>query len=714
MKINLSKDLLPRHPFVKKYAPNEVPIEIGAVYYRRSNPPQHDWDRDYTVAKEDGHTIFRHWLTWNVAHIAPDTFDWEPFDRQLELSVKHGIKSIIAEHIYEAPDWLYHACPEGRLEYADGSTHSSSMGDSNATGITRMCLDHPEVLKQAQLFLSELSKHYNGNPGLYGYDIWNECSLYDASSMCFCISTQKAFRLWLREKYDDNLNSLREAWRRYSLSCWDDVELPRRVQPFPDTMDMLRFRMDNAIDFMKMRYDTIREYDSKIMIAAHGNAKTFCDLPACGDDYRAGKLCDVYGYTYWYGNKCSPVLAGDMIRIASEGKEYWRAEAIGNADWQNRGGEVPMLEKEVMRDPENIRLDAMITLATGARGFLNPRWRALQDGGLFNSFGWYNLDGSRSARSQQIKDIANWANNPGMKDMWDAMPVRGQVGLLFLTDSQLFCHALYRSTDYYSLSYQGAYEAFLDSNIQADPIFMEHIDDYKLLYLPYPATMTDAETESLKRWVKAGGTLIAEGCFGYFGENGHAYDSQPSRGLAELCGAKQDDVSFAPDMWHELEFLTENGKAGGGVYRQSYTTTTGRAIAWYSDGSVAGVENTYGKGKVRTYGSMLGYGYKLRGVPEYLNVFRSAIHFSGQNPLIRCDCNAGLVSRICADTEGKNVFLWCVNTQSYPQRAIVRIDPETLEVSAVKPLRNSPDAYVNNGLIYADVPGRDATVLRLL
>ena len=40
------------------------PVKVGAVYYRRSNPPESDWERDYSAASEDGIRIFRHWFLW--------------------------------------------------------------------------------------------------------------------------------------------------------------------------------------------------------------------------------------------------------------------------------------------------------------------------------------------------------------------------------------------------------------------------------------------------------------------------------------------------------------------------------------------------------------------------------------------------------------------------------------------------------------------------
>ncbi|MDR1766741.1 MAG: beta-galactosidase [Lachnospiraceae bacterium] len=740
-------------------------IEIGAVYYRRSNPPERDWERDYRTAAADGHTMFRHWFTWNCIHVAPGTFDWAPYDRQLDLAAEHGIKTVIAEHVFEAPDWLYRSCPEGRVETADGSTHSYSMGDSAATGITRMCLDHPTVNAQAREYLAALAARYRGHKGLYAYDIWNECSMYSTENLCYCPATQGAFREWLKARYGHDLDRLRTAWKRYSLASWEDIELPRRFQPYPDTMDMMRFRLDNALGHMKMRYDVIRANDPDVIIAAHGNAKTFCDLPVCGDDYRPAQYCDVYGYTYWYGNKCSPFLAGDMIRIAAGGKEYWRAEGIGNHDFQNRGSDTPMPEKEAMQYPDNIRLDALISLATGARGYLNPRWRPLQDGGLFDAYGWYNLDGSRSERSEEVKALAAWANDtPGIDSLWRSSPVKGQVGLLLSPQSQLFCQAMYGSTDYYSWAYQGAYEAFLDSAIQADPILMEHIDGYALVYLPFGVAMSDGDIKALSGWVERGGTLVAEGPVGFFDENIHAYEHQPSRGLDILIGARSQKASFAPDMWGALTLDSVNGRLRGGVYRQSFlpgapdsagapdgggepvrrqgappgadggavatapcepqvygqsslpgapgNTCAAMPIAWYENGEVAGVEHRFGKGTVRIYGTMLGYGYKKHRNAGQLGAFRSFLALSGQRPMVRTDCNTGIVVRVCASKDDDSVYLWCINTEAFPQA--VTLELGFGQGKPIKPWRCPGEVTRDGDVITLPVPAKDAAVIQIM
>ena len=59
--------------------PMQVPY--GAVYFRKSNPPRKDWERDYGQAARDGMNIFRHWFMWGSIETAPGRFDWEDYDR---------------------------------------------------------------------------------------------------------------------------------------------------------------------------------------------------------------------------------------------------------------------------------------------------------------------------------------------------------------------------------------------------------------------------------------------------------------------------------------------------------------------------------------------------------------------------------------------------------------------------------------------------------
>ncbi|WP_274653350.1 beta-galactosidase [Paenibacillus humicola] len=78
----------------------------GAVYFRKSNPPREDWERDYAAAAADGMNSFRHWFMWGAIETAPGVYDWSDYDRQLDLAARNGIVTIVAEMTTFAPLWL--------------------------------------------------------------------------------------------------------------------------------------------------------------------------------------------------------------------------------------------------------------------------------------------------------------------------------------------------------------------------------------------------------------------------------------------------------------------------------------------------------------------------------------------------------------------------------------------------------------------------------
>ncbi|MBI1924370.1 beta-galactosidase, partial [Candidatus Poribacteria bacterium] len=141
----------------------------GAVYFRKSNPPRADWERDYQVAAEDGMNIFRHWFLWSAIEIAPGHYDWADYDRQLDLSAQFGLKTIIAEMITAAPEWAFRQYAHARFETRDGAKVGSQMSGSCVTGgFPGLCLDNADVKETAGQFLTTLVNRYKGHPGLGG------------------------------------------------------------------------------------------------------------------------------------------------------------------------------------------------------------------------------------------------------------------------------------------------------------------------------------------------------------------------------------------------------------------------------------------------------------------------------------------------------------------------------------------------------------------
>lgn len=688
-------------------------IPYGAVYFRKSNPPRADWERDYRTAAEDGMNIFRHWFLWSAIEVAPGEYDWADYDRQLDLAERYGIRTIIAEMITAAPEWLHHERPEGRYVHADGRPHESKMSASCVTGgFHAMSLDDEVVRDHAGRFLTELVSRYRDHPALAGYDVWNECNYVTDAG--YLEATVRRFRDWLKDRYGD-LRTLGEAWGRHSFTSWDQVQPPRQLQAFVDAMDWLEFQADNAFDHLRWRVELIKKLDDVHPVTAHGIAASIVSGARNGaDDWRSAAEVDSYGFT-WVASRQGDapwqhLHAVDLTRAASRGKDFWHAEAQGGPLWLQPQVLGRPLDDGRVTAPEDLRLWNLTTLAGGARGLLYPRWRPLLNGPLFGAFGAYGMDGARTPRSEMAGRIARWANSAETTELWRSAPIRGELGIVYLPEAQLFDLTLHGDSTTYTTAVRGVYRGFFDNNVQADFVHIDDIDEYRVLYLPYPIMLTAEHARRIADWVGAGGTLISEGCPGYFGDRGWVGTRQPNHGLDEVFGAVEESVLFTPDLLTELELEVAGDRIRGGVFRQSYRVTDGTACGWYDDGSVAAVDHRHGSGRTRLVGTFPGAGHLRSPGAGSRGWFRRLLDWAGVPQHVTVS-NRKLTGRLFDGAGGR--YLWLLNHTRAEQSGRVTLGDHHPAVTGTRSLWGGEATAVADRVLDVTVGARDAVVLAL-
>lgn len=694
---------------------SELQVPFGAVYFRKSNPPREDWDRDYGVAAADGLNLFRHWFMWAAIERAPGKYDWSDYDRQMDLAAENGIRTIIAELTHTVPDWALRKFAHARTLRRDGTPLPSIMGVSSATGgfanhnggagaLTTNC---PEVAEAAGAFLTELATRYRDHPGMYGYDVWNETNY--AADVDYNPYTKAAFRTWLQAKYG-TLDVLAETWHRYGHAEWEDVEPPVQVGPYPECLDWLAFKRDNYYDQMQWRIDTIRAVDPKNLIVAHGVASAIPLMASHGcDDWLAASKVEAFGCTWIQARKGAQswrnFYGADITRAASRGKPFWHAERQGGPLWMQP--QVLGRDKEDGRiaEPEDIRVWSLTSFAAGARGMMNLRFRPLLDGPLFGAFGSYGMDGSRTPRSDVASDIARWTNDPAQKALMAARPVKGDIGILVIPEAQAFDYLLSHEGkfDTYAAAMWGAYRGFFDNNIQADWVHIDDIDEYDALYAPYPIALSSENAARLAEWVRAGGTLISEACPGYFGDHGRVGAVQPNHGLDAVFGVREVEVEFMPDIADRDRFAFAGGTITAGGFLQAYAPTTGAARGAFEDGRLAVVENAHGAGRTLLVGTHPSVDYYRTSAEAGRKYFADVFAWTGKRQWVATDNRAVQVR--CQQGDGRT-YLWLVNATREPQscRIVVRL-PGT---SGKAHWPTSPASFDGEAFV---VPARDVLIV---
>jgi len=704
--------------------PPDVPSTLprfpyGAVYFRKSNPPREDWERDYRTAAEDGINVFRHWFMWSAVETAPETFDWAEYDAHFDLARRHGLKVVIGEISHSAPEWAFRKLGHCRYQRDDGSFVESRMRNSSATGgFPGLCLDHDESLAAVERFLTALVERYRDHPALGCYDIWNETNtLSSGYTACHCGATADRFRQWLRAKYGDP-RAVSEAWRRYGYVSWEDIVPPKQGGPYPDELDWIQFRADNAQRLLRWRVDLVRRLDPHHPVTAHGVAAAPLDrIGSASDDFwRSASAVDVYGFTWGgarYGNAAwQQYHVVDMIRSGARGKPFWHAEATAGPSWLGGGQDGRPREDGRIPTAADVRLWNLTSFAGGARGLMYNRWRPLLDGPLFGALAGYEMDGSRTERSAMMSQIATWANAPARAALWRARPVRGDIGIVYVPEAAMFASLSESDTEAYANAARGAYQACFSRNIQADWVHIDDIGPCSLLYLPYPLMLPQAAADALAAWVEAGGKLVSEGCPGYFDGRGHAGARQPNLGLDRVFGACQAHVEFTPDLLpHERIDLGAGPIGAAAAYLQTYREQGGTASGWDAAGRIVAIDHAFGAGATRLIGTSVGAAYNLNPNPGIGDVFERILAWANVTPCVRTS-DARLAARLHEGEPG--TFLWVTNPTREEITATVTLLPDRAPIREVRMHWGASPERVGETDLTIAVGARDAAIMEIV
>lgn len=577
----------------------------GAQYYRTPNPPPEDWERDLREMKAHGMNTVRLWAMWSWIHTSEDTFDFTELDRLLELCRQTGLKALVQVILENAPAWLVEQNPHTRYVANDGQA-IQPMGRPNTPGggWPGLCLDNTPAAAAAETFMDALAKHFAGHEAILGYDVWNEVwfeldGYIGSQYYCYCDATVARFRDYLSAKYG-SLGGLCEAWRR-RYTNWGQVVPPRYWGGYPDWLDWIKFRLANQGRLLRWRVETLRKADPDALLVSHGLPNTIGSMAnMLTDDWRNAAEVDLYGlscFPLWFNYDADETFkVHDIIRGASDGKTFWTAETQAGPSGEG-------LTHSRTPDPEDIRLWNWISLASGAKGLLYWQWRPELLGPESPGFGLCNLDGSPTART----DTASWFARLGNANAELALskPLRGEIAMAVLPESQLFCHVSDRNAGKYAQSVRGAYRAFSRVGYQVDFAKIDQIREYPLVYLPFPLMIEHETADALIDYVRNGGRLISEACPALFGDGGYTQVLNPGCGLHEVFGVRADNgpesIHGQPPAinWRENDLCCA-------VHRQKLTATSALTLAEYRDGGPAVVENAFGAGRAVLVGAYPG------------------------------------------------------------------------------------------------------------
>ena len=173
---------------------------LGAPHY-----PEHVdesyWERDAERMSAAGFNATRMGeFAWHIFEPREGQFDFDLFDRAIEVLGRHGIKTIMCTPTATPPRWLTANYPEVLRVDGDGrpASHGSRQHADTASPVYRT---------HSKRITARMAEHYKDNPFVIGWQTDNELNTTESRS--YSAATRDEFQKFLVARYNsiEQLNS---------------------------------------------------------------------------------------------------------------------------------------------------------------------------------------------------------------------------------------------------------------------------------------------------------------------------------------------------------------------------------------------------------------------------------------------------------------------------------------------------------------------------
>lgn len=233
-------------------------LVLGTCYY-----PEH-WDEslwrdDLRRMLENGIEVIRiAEFAWSKIERYEGVFNYDFFDRFLDVAADMGMKVIFCTPTATPPAWLTEKYPEVLNANMDGVLYRHG-------GRRHYNYNSPKYQELTRIIVEKSASHYAKHPAIIGWQIDNELNC--EKNEFYSESDTIAFRKFLMEKYG-SIDALNEAWGtnfwNQTYNSFEEVYVPRttlsnNTNPH-EVLDYTRFVSDSACKFAKLQSDIIRKY----------------------------------------------------------------------------------------------------------------------------------------------------------------------------------------------------------------------------------------------------------------------------------------------------------------------------------------------------------------------------------------------------------------------------------------------------------------------
>lgn len=292
------------------------------------------WDEDVRMFKLAGIDFIRvNIFAWAINQPDEVTYNFDWLDEVYDLLHKNDIKIGLGTGTAAHPAWMAKKYPDILRVEATGMKRKFGFRHNSYP-------NSPTYRKYSALLVRKLVERYKDHPALV---LWNISNEYGGA--CYCEQCEKAFRVWLKQKYS-TLDNLNRQWNTmfwgHTFYDWDEIVVSNVLsEQASDTvtsfqaisLDYNRFNSESMLDCYKLEYDEIKKQmpDTIITTNIMGAYKPL-------DYFKWAKEMDVIAWDN-YPSIDTPVsmtaMMHDLMRGLKDGEPFLLMEQTpSQQNWQ--------------------------------------------------------------------------------------------------------------------------------------------------------------------------------------------------------------------------------------------------------------------------------------------------------------------------------------------------------------------------------------------
>ena len=614
------------------------------------------WQEDMRIFK-DAHinTATINVFSWAKIQPSEHEYNFDELDEIVDMLSKENYDIVFATSTAALPGWMVRKYPEVMFTDYEGRQHKFG-GRHNA------CPNSFVFKHYARELAYKLAERYADNPHVTCWHVSNEYG-----NECFCENCQKAFRVWLKDKYK-TIDALNRAWNMefwgHTVYDWDDVVPPNALSDGIGSektafagisIDYRRFYSDNQLACFKMERDAIKSVKPDAFVTTNLMG-TFKGL----DYFKWAKEMDVVSWDNYpsYDTPWSSIaMTHDLMRGLKDEPFMLMEQTPSQQNWQKYNS---------LKRPGQMRAQSYQTLAHGADTiqFFQLR-RSVGGCEKFHGAVIAHVGNENTRVFREVAQLGAELERFGDRTLGSRN--EAEVGLIFDWDN--YWALEYTSGPSEDLKYVDQihqyYQYFYKKNIGVDMIPVDaDFSKYKIVVAPVLYMVKDGMKEALENFVKNGGILITTFMSGIVGQSDNVYLGGYPGPLREMAGVWVEEIdALASEQKNKAKFA-DGSTAACGLLCDVMHLEGAKALASYEEDFYAGMpaasKNTYGKGT--TY--YIATQFEEEGLAKILD---QAVQEAGVSSVIPEETGLEVVTRVSDTTRFYFVMNFTDEEQILPE-----------------------------------------------